>query len=169
MDNNKTRIDAESVRSLAILLEETGLSEIEYQLDSLRIRVTKGISVTNNAVTIPVQQPATPLLQEPVQIAPGGSSSPKDSSAKATEESENEIMAEAIKSPMVGVVYIAPSPGTEPFVRLGDKVSEGQTLLVIEAMKVMNMIKAPKVGIVKNILVKDRQPVEYDEPLIVVV
>ncbi len=170
--DKKNHIDAESVRSLALLLKETGVTEIEYQLDSLRIRVAKSATVTNTIVSpthaaqFAIPQPSacstSPTIHEESRTA----QKPEKDLGEQNPCEEEQF--EAIKSPMVGVVYVAPSPDEQPFVKVGDEVKDGQTLLVIEAMKVMNLIKSPKNGVVKKILVQDRQPVEFDEPLIVI-
>jgi acetyl-CoA carboxylase biotin carboxyl carrier protein len=143
-------VDAALVRQLAALLEETGLTEIEYSVKDRRIRVARNL-VTSVAVpptavaaTVPSETKEAPAAVAPVDH-PG-----------------------AIKAPMVGTAYIAPQPDQPPFVKLGDKVSEGQVLLIVEAMKVMNQIRAPKPGRVAEILVADGAPVEYGQVLMVV-
>ena len=144
----KLDIDEGLLRKLAQLLHETGLTEIEYENNGQRIRVSRGGSATvisgaPAAVAIPAGSGAAP------QPAPPGPP------------------AGAVTSPMVGTAYLAPEPGAEPFVKTGDKVKKGQTLLIIEAMKVMNPIPAPEAGTVEAILINDGQPVEYGEPLMV--
>lgn len=143
----KFELDPEFVRSLAKLLEETGLSEIEYAEGDKKIRC----AVTRGAVLHHAPAPAAAL-------APAAT--PAAGTATASTN--------AVTSPMVGTVYLAASPGATPFVKAGDKVKVGDTLLIIEAMKVMNPIKAAKAGTVADILVKDAQPVEFGEPLIVI-
>jgi acetyl-CoA carboxylase biotin carboxyl carrier protein len=141
-------IDVGLVRDLADVLNQTGLTEIEVERGDLRIRVAK--TVTTAAIpTALVAPPAT--VPEPVSAAPPP--------AKAA--------GDAVKSPMVGTVYLQPQPGAPPFVRVGDRVSQGQTLLLVEAMKTMNPIGAPRDGVVVELLVADGQPVEYGEPLAV--
>jgi acetyl-CoA carboxylase biotin carboxyl carrier protein len=136
------------VRKLADLLEETGLSEIEYEVNNHRIRVAKNTGVTTlAAASAPAAPAATPVP------------------AAGTPEA---IPAGAVTAPMVGTVYVAGEPGTPPFVKVGDQVSEGQVLLIIEAMKVMNPLLAARAGTVKQIMVTDGQPVEYGEPLLVI-
>ncbi|MBB3065065.1 acetyl-CoA carboxylase biotin carboxyl carrier protein [Limibacillus halophilus] len=134
------------IRRLAGLLEETGLTELEYEADGRRIRVSRGSSVSQVSVA-------------PAAAAPSVAPAPSAGDA---------IPAGAITAPMVGTVYTAPSPGTPDFVSVGDKVREGQTVLIIEAMKVMNQIAAPRGGTVTQILIDDGQPVEFGEPLIVI-
>lgn len=152
--SSQLKICPESVRTLAELLRETDLSEIEYQVDSLRIKVVRIVS----SAVVPVAQPA------PVTSVPLSSEA----------NSENELNSDysknpnAIKAQMVGTVYLAPGPTAANFVDVGSKVEVGQTLFIIEAMKVMNMIKAPKSGTVKQVLVKDSQPVEFDEPIMII-
>lgn len=141
---SKFELDPDFVRRLAKLLEETGLSEIEYAEGDKKIRC----AVTRGAV---VHTPA------PVAAAPAAP-------AVATPAAANSA---AITSPMVGTVYLAASPEAAPFVKAGDKVKAGDTLLIIEAMKVMNPIKAAKAGTVVDILVGNAQPVEFGEPLLV--
>ena len=141
----KFELDPEFVRSLAKLLEETGLSEIEYAEGDKKIRcaVTRG-AVLHHAA--PVAAPAAPAAAAP----------------------EKPAVVDALTSPMVGTVYLAASPGGTPFVTPGSRVKPGDTLVIIEAMKVMNPIKATKAGTIGQILVKDAQPVEFGEPLLVI-
>ena len=134
--------DDELIRRLAALLEETGLNEIEYESGGHRIRVGRG-GTANFAPAPAPQAPAS---------APAG---------------DEAVPAGAVVSPMVGTVYISPEPGAPPIVSVGDSVEEGQTLLIIEAMKVMNPLAAPRAGKVLQILVSDGQPVEFGEPLLV--
>ena len=157
----QVKIDTEAVRALAELLRETDLTEIEYQENSTRIKVLR----TVQQVAVPVADMAAlaPAVKQnaatSVDIETSSSDQPKDDWAGHPG---------TIEAQMVGTVYLAPGPGADPFVSVGSKVEEGQTLFIIEAMKVMNMIKAPKSGIVKHIFVKDAQPVEYGDPIIVV-
>lgn len=143
----KFQPDDDMIRRLAALLEETGLSEIEYEANGQRIRVGR-----HDAPTV-AWSPAAPQAAAP---APG--------SAPAAEA----VPAGAVTSPMVGTVYTSPEPGSPAFVKVGDSVSEGQTLLIIEAMKVMNPLASPHAGKVTRILVTDGQPVEFGEPLLIV-
>jgi acetyl-CoA carboxylase biotin carboxyl carrier protein len=146
---NKHQVDADLVRRLAALLDETGLTELEYATNSLRVRVAKN---HGGAVTV-----AAPLA--------AASPAPTRESAPATARAEHPG---AVTSPMVGTAYCAPEPGAPPFVKVGDSVRQGQTLLIIEAMKVMNPVAAPRAGTVTEILVHDAQPVEYGEVLLVI-
>lgn len=153
--DSKFNIDQEAVRKLAKLLEETQLGELEYEENGKRIRVAKAPPAPSPfAVSHPMQG------QAPLPV--GASESSKSSSASLAEKEG------VVKSPMVGMVYLSPEPGLSPFVRAGDPVTVGQTLLIIEAMKVMNPIKSPKAGTLREVLVKDGQPVEYGEPLLII-
>lgn len=143
----KKDVDSDLVRHLADLLDETGLNEIEYEKDGSRIRVGKGTA----------QVAAAPAAVAPVQAAaPTG---------QAKAESHDGTV---LRSPMVGTVYLSPEPAAATFVKVGDTVTEGQTMLIIEAMKVMNPIGAPKAGKVTKVLVSDAQPVEFGEELVVI-
>jgi len=146
--------DPEVIRALAALLKETGLTEIEVAEKEGRIRVAR--------------QPAAPA---PLTVAaPVAVPSQADSASAGAPTSPSEDAANhpgAVKSPMVGVVYLAPEPGAPPFVTLGQEVEAGQTLLLIEAMKTFNQIKAPKTGRLARILVQSGTPVEYGEPLMI--
>lgn len=147
----KSSIDGEIVRSLASLLNETNLSEIEYETQGLRIRVARNLQIAAQYAAPPPAPVAAPAA---------------DAGTAAVEDPANHPG--ALKSPMVGVVYFAPEPGAPPFIGLGDTVSEGQTLLLIEAMKTFNPITATRSGKVLSILVEDGQPVEYGEPLLII-
>ena len=152
--SSSDEIKSELVRQLATVLDETDLSEIEYDTGTLRIRVARQISQTSVAV------PAAPVPQIVQSGVPSA-----DSAEKPTDPS---VHPGAVKAPMVGVAYLASEPDTPPFTKPGDKVTEGQTLLLIEAMKTFNPVPAPKAGTVTAILVTDGQPVEFDQPLVVI-
>ncbi|MBR4127701.1 MAG: acetyl-CoA carboxylase biotin carboxyl carrier protein [Alphaproteobacteria bacterium] len=144
------------VEDLAKLINEHNLAEIEYDTEGLRLRVTR----------VPSQgfmPPPPPVFAQAVS-APVNSAAPV---AAANEKSAPEIKGEAIKSPMVGVVYTSPEPNSAPYVSVGDTVSADQTLFLVEAMKTFNPVKAPRSGKVVQILVSDRSPVEYDQPLLI--
>lgn len=142
------------IRELAKLLEETGLSEIEIEEDGRRIRVaTAGRAAAAAA---------------PVMAAPAPAAGPAAETAKPAAEKTGGEHPGALKSPMVGTVFVCPEPGAAPFVQLGDQVEMGQTVLIVEAMKVMNPIQAPRSGKVIEILVSDAEPVEYGQPLLVI-
>ncbi|MGR4865117.1 acetyl-CoA carboxylase biotin carboxyl carrier protein [Caulobacter sp. LARHSG274] len=149
-------IDARLVRKLADILKDTGLSEIEVEHAGLKIRVARELTVA--AATQYVQAPAAPAY------APA----PAPAAAPAAEAAAPARAGEAVKSPMVGTVYLSPQPGADAFIKVGDNVTAGQTLLIVEAMKTMNPISAPKAGKVVEILVADAQPVEFGEPLVIV-
>ncbi|HXP72882.1 MAG TPA: acetyl-CoA carboxylase biotin carboxyl carrier protein [Stellaceae bacterium] len=140
-------IDSDLVRALAKLLDETGLTEIEYSVGDRRIRVARTAALASTVnVAAPVPAPAE---------APAAAVAPVDHPG-------------AVKAPMVGTAYIAPQPDQPPFVKLGDRIEEGRVLLIIEAMKVMNQIRAPKPGRVAEILIADGAPVEYGQVLMVI-
>lgn len=150
------------VRSLANVLTETGLTEIEYAVGDHRIRVTRG-QILNGAAT-PSAAPPTfvvPTATAEPAAAPGANGAAPPPPTAADNPG-------TIKSPMVGVAYRAPQPGAPPFVKVGDAVSDGQTLLIIEAMKVMNQIKAPRAGRIAQIFMEDAEPVEYGAPLMLI-
>jgi acetyl-CoA carboxylase biotin carboxyl carrier protein len=150
-------IDARLVRRLADILTETGLSEIEVEHSGLKIRVAK----TLTAAPMQMMQ-AAPVAAAPAPVATATSSASAEAAAPARAGGEE------VKSPMVGSVYLQPEPGAAQFVRVGDTVEAGQTLMIIEAMKTMNPIPAPKAGKIVAILVEDGQPVEFGEPLAVI-
>ena len=151
----KFDIDTEFVRKLAQLLQETGLGEIELADGDKRIRVARpAVTVAAAPVAAPVAASASAAA-----AAPGAGASANSDLGKHPG---------AVKSPMVGTAYLAPEPGKPNFVAVGDKVTAGQTLLIIEAMKTFNPIKAPKAGTVARILIENAQPVEYGEPLMIV-
>ncbi|OGN49134.1 MAG: acetyl-CoA carboxylase, biotin carboxyl carrier protein [Caulobacterales bacterium RIFOXYB1_FULL_67_16] len=156
-DKKHAEIDASLVRQLAEILNETDLTEVEVERGELRIRVAREVTV--NAA--PVQYAAAPAPAAapaaPVAAPAAMPSDPATIVARAGEE---------VKSPMVGTAYLQPSPEAPPFIQPGDKVKKGQTLLIVEAMKTMNPIQAPRDGVVAEILVGDAQPVEYGEPLV---
>jgi acetyl-CoA carboxylase biotin carboxyl carrier protein len=149
----KTPIDSELVRSLAALLDETNLTEIEYEAVGLRIRVAR--NAHGAGYPAPMQFAAAPAAAGAVAAA-------------APVEDDPANHPGAVKSPMVGVAYMSPEPGAARFVSVGDSVAEGQTLMLIEAMKTFNPIRATRGGKVLRILVEDGQPVEFGEPLFVI-
>ena len=148
-------IDARLVRRLADILTETGLSEIEVEHAGLKIRVAKQLAA-----------PAQVTYAAPVAAAPGPAAAAAP--AAGAPAAEAAVRGDAVKSPMVGTVYLQPEPGADAFVKVGDSVSAGQTLMIIEAMKTMNPIPAPKAGKIAAILVEDGQPVEFGEPLVAI-
>jgi acetyl-CoA carboxylase biotin carboxyl carrier protein len=151
-------IDARLVRRLADILTETGLSEIEVEHSGLKIRVAKTLTAA------PMQMMhAAPMAAAPAPVAAAAAASSASAEAAPVRAGGDEV-----KSPMVGSVYLQPEPGAAQFVQVGDKVEAGQTLMIIEAMKTMNPIPAPKAGRIVAILVEDGQPVEFGEPLAVI-
>jgi acetyl-CoA carboxylase biotin carboxyl carrier protein len=147
MANSKDlTVDGELVRALASLLQETGLTEIEYAVGERRIRVVRGTPPA--AVTVAMPGPAAAAAAPAAPVAASD-------------------LPGAIKAPMVGTAYLSPQPEAPPFIKVGDSVREGQPLLIIEAMKVMNQIPAPRAGRVTQILVADGTPVEFGQPLLV--
>ena len=154
MSTTKNKLDTGLVRELAAILREADLGEVEVEHEGLRIRVSKPAApVVQAAMAAPAAAPvaaapaAAPIGDAPA--APAGSD-------------------KAIKSPMVGTVYLSPEPGAKQFVAVGDKVKKGDTVLLVEAMKTFNPVEADKAGVVKEIYVSDSQPVEYGEALILI-
>ena len=149
-------VDTALVRELAELLNETGLTEIEVEDDDRKIRVARGGAsiVAAPAMAAPASAPA------PAAAVPAPEAAPA-----ATPSADH---ADALKSPMVGTAYLAPEPSAPNFIKVGDTVAQGDTLLIVEAMKVMNPIAADKAGTIKAILVENAQPVEFDQPLVVI-
>ncbi|KAF0105766.1 MAG: acetyl-CoA carboxylase biotin carboxyl carrier protein [Rhodospirillaceae bacterium] len=150
----KFELDTEFVRKLAAILEETKLGEIELADGERRIRVARP--------TAPIAQPAPVMMAAPPAVA----SAPAAPAAPAGGDLSKHPG--VVKSPMVGTAYLAPEPGKPNFVSVGDKVTAGQTLLIIEAMKTFNPIKAPKAGTVMQVLIENARPVEFGEPLMIV-
>ena len=150
--------DARLVRKLADILTETGLSEIEVEQGALKIRVAK-------TVTQAVHHMAAPAPVAVAAPAPAAAHNPGPAPAA---EAPAAARGDAVKSPMVGTVYLQPNPGSPAFVKVGDTVEAGQTMFIIEAMKTMNPIPAPKGGKVAQILVEDATPVEFGEPLAII-
>ncbi|WP_055656588.1 acetyl-CoA carboxylase biotin carboxyl carrier protein [Roseibium aggregatum] len=155
MRNDNKKFDTALIRDLAVLLDETNLSEIELEQGDTRIRVARQMTISAPVnVAAPMAAPT----------APAAAASP----AAAAPAAEPSHAGTTVTSPMVGTAYLAAEPGAPAFIQVGDKVVEGQTILIIEAMKTMNHIPATKAGTVKQILVDDAQPVEFGEPLIIV-
>jgi acetyl-CoA carboxylase biotin carboxyl carrier protein len=150
---NPTDIDGDLIRKLASLLDETNLTEIDYAIGELRVRVNRAPTPVQAYAPGPGPSAAAPATPAPAAQGP------------AVEDWQNHPG--AVKSPMVGTCYLSPNPGSPPFIRVGDTVSVGQTVLIIEAMKVMNQIRAAKGGKVARILVEDSHPVEYGQVVVV--
>jgi acetyl-CoA carboxylase biotin carboxyl carrier protein len=146
--NDSKNDDSVLIRELALLLAETNLTEIEIERAGLRVRVARNISI---AASVPS---AVHAVAAPVAVP-----------AAATDMAKHPGV---VPSPMVGTAYWAPEPGAKPFIEVGTKVTAGQTLLIIEAMKTMNQIPSPRAGTVTQILVEDGQPVEFGEPLVII-
>ncbi len=147
-----TSDDSALIRELALLLDETSLTEIEIERAGLRVRVARNITMT-------ASMPAA--YQAPAMVAGGAAVTPAAVADLAKHPG-------VVPSPMVGTAYWSPEPGAKPFIEVGSKVSAGQTLLIIEAMKTMNQIPSPRAGTVTQILIEDGQPVEFGEPLVII-
>jgi len=145
-------VDRELIQELTKLLDETGLTEIEIEQDGQRVRVARGATVSPTTVIAAPRAAATP---QPVAESV---SAPLDAAKHPG----------VVTSPMVGTAYAAPEPGAKPFIEVGSKVKAGDTLLIVEAMKTMNQIPAPRAGTVIQILFEDGQPVEFGEPLVII-
>ncbi|MBJ6121916.1 acetyl-CoA carboxylase biotin carboxyl carrier protein [Sphingomonas mollis] len=156
--NGPMQIDVDLVRQLAELLDTTQLTEIEVEDKDRKIRVARKAA----PVAAPVQYAPAPAAA-PLAAAPAAGSPPAEAGALAPT-----VSADAVKSPMVGTAYLSAEPGAKAFAAVGQKVAAGDTLLIVEAMKVMNPILAPTAGTVMHVLVENGQPVEFDQPLIVV-
>jgi acetyl-CoA carboxylase biotin carboxyl carrier protein len=154
MSTKKTGFDQQLIRDLAGILDETRLTEIEVEQGDLRIRISRQSPLVHASVAGPgpvASNSAIPVAQVDMATA-----------------AVPDISKHAVTSPMVGTAYMSPSPEADPFIAVGQQVREGQTLLIIEAMKTMNQIPSPRAGTVTAILFEDGQPVEYGEPLVVV-
>lgn len=151
MSIKKTGVDQQLIRDLAGILNDTNLTEIEVELGDLKVRVSR-------------QAPAVHAIAAPAQLCAGGSRPARATAAPAAVD----VSKNAVTSPMVGTAYLAPSPDAKAFIEVGQKVKEGQTLLIIEAMKTMNQIPSPRAGTVTAILFEDATPVEYGMPLVVI-
>lgn len=152
-------IDTRVVRKLADILKDTGLTEIEVESGGLKIRVAREVTVQHMAAPAVHQVAAAPVAAAPAPVA---------AAAPVAEAAAPAHNGETVKSPMVGTIYLQATPGADPFVKVGQTVTQGQTLLIVEAMKTMNPIPAPKAGKIVEILVADAQPVEFGEPLVII-
>jgi acetyl-CoA carboxylase biotin carboxyl carrier protein len=142
--------DSALIRELALLLDETSLTEIEIERAGLRVRVARNISIAASM---------------PANLQPAAAAEPAAPSLDTADVAKHPGV---VPSPMVGTAYWASEPGAKPFIEVGSKVSVGQTLLIIEAMKTMNQIPSPRAGTVTQILIEDGQPVEFGEPLVII-
>ena len=163
MADKPFKSDVDFIRSLAELLRENDLTELQVKReygenDCLNVRVSRGGVAVAAPVAAAPPAPAAPTAPAAVPAAP----------APAADGADPASLPGAVTSPMVGTAYLSPEPGAQPFVSVGDTVSEGQTLMIVEAMKTMNHIPAPKGGKVKRILVEDGAPVEFGAPLMIV-
>lgn len=152
---DKPADERELIRELAMLLDETNLTEIEIERAGLRLRVARNISIAA----------AAPVSYQPAPVVTAAPAAPVAAAAATADLSKHPGM---IPSPMVGTAYLASEPGAKPFIDVGTKVKVGDTLIIIEAMKTMNQIPATRAGTVTQILVEDGQPVEFGEPLIII-
>jgi acetyl-CoA carboxylase biotin carboxyl carrier protein len=159
--SDKDTVDRGLIRDLALILNETGLTEIEIERQGLKLRVARQFAVQPTALqpaaSVSMASPALPAATGQPPVAPAAPVGPDWSNHPG-----------CIKSPMVGTAYRSPEPGAAPFVEIGSRIAQGQTLLIIEAMKTMNHIPAPKSGTVTQILFDNGQPVEFNEPLVVI-
>ncbi|MGD9867211.1 MAG: acetyl-CoA carboxylase biotin carboxyl carrier protein [Hyphomicrobiales bacterium] len=149
-DKDGDAVDSKVIRQLASLLDETGLTEIEIEHKDLRVRVARTLTAPVAALAAPASAMA------PAALPAGG------------KEEKGKVAPGTVTSPMVGTAYRSPEPGAPPFVEVGSQVRQGQTIMIVEAMKTMNQIPSPRAGVVKAILVEDGQPVEFGEPLVVI-
>jgi len=156
MTEDKSKSEPEMIRELAELLAETGLSEIEIEREGLRGRVARTLTISAHA--------APGVAAPPAQHAAGGALQ----AASAPSPSEDTDHPGIVRSPMVGTTYRAAEPGAPAFIEVGSKVTKGQTIMIVEAMKTMNHIPATHAGTVSAILVEDGQPVEFGEPLVII-
>jgi acetyl-CoA carboxylase biotin carboxyl carrier protein len=159
MSTKRNGIDQQLIRDLAGILNDTNLTEIEVEQGDLRVRVSRQAPAAANAVTASVPLASA---QAPAAMAAAAAA------VEVHKPAQVDIAKNAVTSPMVGTAYIAAAPDAEPFIAVGQRVREGETLLIIEAMKTMNQIPSPRAGTVTAILFEDAQPVEYGEPLVVI-
>jgi acetyl-CoA carboxylase biotin carboxyl carrier protein len=154
----KPSAEKQLIRELAQLLNDTGLSEIEIEKSGLKVRVARSVTI---AATMPSAAYAAPSAPAPAAAPPGGP-------APASGGPDPAKHPGTVKSPMVGTAYRSPDPKAPPFVEVGTRVQQGDTLLIIEAMKTMNQIPAPRAGTVTAVLIENGQPVEFGEPLVII-
>jgi acetyl-CoA carboxylase biotin carboxyl carrier protein len=161
-NGNQMRVDSALVRELAELLSANQLTEIEVEDGERKIRVRRELTVAPASVAY------APPAAAAVAATPAHPSTPTAAASEASVAAESLPAGDVIRSPMVGTCYLMPEPGAKPFATPGQTVSEGDTLLIVEAMKVMNPITAPRAGIIRQLLVANAQPVEFDQPLVVI-
>ena len=157
--------DAKLVRDLAEILDEKGLMELELETDSIAVRLSRNVSGQTVVTAAPA---AAPVASAPAAAPAAAEPAVPASVSEPTKDTDYSSHPGAVKSPMVGTAYESPEPGAAAFIAVGDKVKAGQTLVIIEAMKVMNPITAPKDGTVSAILFTNSQPVEFDQVLVVI-
>ncbi len=155
-------MDLKLVKNLLDLISKTELNEVSIEEGDFKLKVKKQSDAPAQAAPVQYQMP--PAQQAPAQ--PASAPAPADSSASEKKESQPE--GETVKSPIVGTFYESPSPDSDPFVKVGDTIQKGETLCIVEAMKIMNEIEAEFSGTVQKILVDDAQPVEFDQPLFII-
>lgn len=160
--SSRSPSDSKLVRELAKILKDTDLTEIEVERGELRIRVAREIAGSTQMVSVPS------AYQTPVAAPQAAPAAAPEASAPSSGGSDASSHPGAVKSPMVGTAYVRPDPDADAFVKVGDSVKEGDTILLVEAMKTFNPITAPQSGTISDILVQDAQPVEYGEPLFVI-
>ena len=156
--------DSQVIKDLAELLNSTGLTEIEIESGGMRIKVARSGGLATTAY-VPAPQPARASLATPAEAQNNAGAEAADEPAPAADPATHPG---AVKSPMVGTAYLSPEPSAAAFIKVGDTVSEGQTLLIVEAMKTMNPITAPRAGKITQIIVQNEQPVEFDQPLVII-
>ncbi|AWF79769.1 acetyl-CoA carboxylase biotin carboxyl carrier protein [Microbulbifer sp. A4B17] len=155
-------MDIRKIKKLIELLEESDIGELEIKEGEESVRISRGVSGAT--------QPVAPIYSAPpAPVAAPAAPVPSAPAAPAEKESKPAISGHAVKSPMVGTYYAAPSPGAEPFVKVGQQVKVGDVVCIVEAMKMMNQIEADKAGTIESILLEDGQPVEFDQPLVTIV
>jgi acetyl-CoA carboxylase biotin carboxyl carrier protein len=155
--NGAMRIDPKLVHELATLLTDNELTEIEVEDGDRKIKVKREPApIISAQASLPAGAPLAPALSAPPMAG------------KEDLGQQEDVAGEAVKSPMVGTAFMSPEPGADPFIEVGKPVKAGDTLLIVEAMKVMNPITAPEGGVVKKIMVADAQPVEFDQPLVII-
>ncbi|PIP78548.1 MAG: acetyl-CoA carboxylase, biotin carboxyl carrier protein [Gammaproteobacteria bacterium CG22_combo_CG10-13_8_21_14_all_40_8] len=150
-------MDIRKVKKLIELLEESGIAEIEIKEGEESVRISRSF----HSNSMPMMAQYTTQVPMPAASAPVAA-------AVSTEPFEKEVIGHAVRSPMVGTIYMAPSPGSKDFVSVGTQVNVGDTLCIVEAMKMMNQIEADKSGVIKSILIENAQPVEFDQPLFII-
>ncbi|WP_455197879.1 acetyl-CoA carboxylase biotin carboxyl carrier protein [Kaarinaea lacus] len=154
-------MDIRKVKKLIELLEESGIAELEIREGEESVRISRQSKLDATMMAMPPMQYAAPP-----QMSPPAATAPE--STTAAPSAEPEIAGHVIKSPMVGTFYRSPSPGAKPFVEVGQSVKAGDTLCIVEAMKLLNQIESDKTGVIKSILVENEHPVEYGQPLFVI-